>query len=43
MKNIILSIGFILISTVLSAQNVFEASGERSTQKISVEIGRAHV
>ena len=36
MKNIILSIGFILISTVLSAQNVFEASGERSTQKISV-------
>ena len=36
MKNIILSIGFILISAVLNAQNVFEASGERSTQKINV-------
>ena len=36
MKNIILSIGFILVSALLSAQNVLEASGERSTQKISV-------
>ncbi|GJH41768.1 hypothetical protein RCZ04_23180 [Capnocytophaga sp. HP1101] len=37
MKNIILSIGLVLTTVVLSAQNVFQASGERSIRKIAVQ------